>query len=199
MQSYLLRSSNLLFSSIEDYFFNELNVHDFFKKHKKLYLTILNFRLKIRKKHFIVIIDAVNENDRLEYKEEIKAFVNFLEQYDRFRIIASCRSEYYKSRFEVEYMFDTMKNTLGFDKSYMNSDESIESWAFINHISIILTQRVYDLLRKKDVKITLHQLYRKLRQIKMIRNNLDKNDNYSLQGIPKKTRLLLEQLEINIS
>lgn len=76
--------------------------------------------------------------------------------------------KYYKSRFDIEYMFDTMKNTLGFDKAYMHSDESIEGWAFINHISILLTQRVYDLLRKKDMKISLHQLYRKLRQVKKI-------------------------------
>ena len=77
--------------------------------------------------------------------------------------------EYYKSRFEIEYMFDTMKNTLGFDKSYMHSDSSVESWAFINHISIILTQRVYDLLRKKEIKLSLHQFYRKLRQIKKLK------------------------------
>lgn len=104
--------------------------------------------------------------------------------------------KYYKSRFEIEYMFDTMKNTLGFDKTYMHSDESIESWAFINHISILLTQRVYDLLRNKDIKLSLHQLYRKLRQVKMIKNNLDKEEKYNLQGIPKKTRILLEQLNI---
>lgn len=104
--------------------------------------------------------------------------------------------KYYKSRFEIEYMFDTMKNTLGFDKTYMHSDESIESWAFINHISILLTQRVYDLLRKEDSKISLHQLYRKLRQVKVVKNNLDKEEKYELQGIPKKTRTLLEKLKI---
>lgn len=104
--------------------------------------------------------------------------------------------KYYKSRFEIEYMFDTIKNTLGFDKTYMHSDKSIESWAFINHISIILTQRVYDLLRKKDAKISLHQLYRKLRQVKVIRNTLDSNDTYQLQGIPKKTRELMKLLNI---
>lgn len=104
--------------------------------------------------------------------------------------------KYYKSRFEIEYMFDTMKNTLEFDKSYMHSDESLESWAFINHISILLTQRVYDLLRQKELKITLHQLYRKLRQVKTIKSNLDKDDKYELQGIPKATRDILKKLEI---
>ena len=104
--------------------------------------------------------------------------------------------EYYKSRFEIEYMFDTMKNTLNFDKSYMQSDESIESWAFINHISILLTQKVYDLLKEKELKISLHQLYRKLRQVKVIKDVLDKEEKYELQGIPKKTRDLFENLDI---
>ena len=105
--------------------------------------------------------------------------------------------EYYKSRFEIEYMFDTVKNTLGFDKSYMHTDKSIESWAFINHISIMLTQKIYDYLKEKDVNISLHQLFKKLRQVKMITSNLDSSENYELQGIPKKTRDIMTKLDIN--
>ena len=103
---------------------------------------------------------------------------------------------YYSSRAEIEYMFDTLKNTLGYDKSYMRLDETIESWAFINHISILLTQRVYDEINNKELKTTIHEVYRKLRQVKKITNNLDKEESYELQGIPKKTRTLLEKLEI---
>lgn len=104
--------------------------------------------------------------------------------------------EYYKSRFEIEYMFDTVKNTLGFDKTFMHSDKSIESWAFINHISILLTQKIYDYTKEKNVNISLHQLFKKLKQVKKIRNNLDSTDKYELLGIPKKTRELIETLEI---
>lgn len=103
---------------------------------------------------------------------------------------------YYSSRAEIEYMFDTLKNTLGYDKSYMRSDETIESWAFINHVSILLTQKVYDEINIKELKMSINELYRKLRQVKKITNNSDKNDNYELQGIPKKTRNILEKLDI---
>ena len=103
---------------------------------------------------------------------------------------------YYSSRAEIEYMFDTIKNTLGYDKSYMRSDEMIESWAFINHISILLTQKVYDEISNKKLKITIHELYRKLRQVKKVANNLDRNESYKLQVVPKKTREILEKLEI---
>ena len=103
---------------------------------------------------------------------------------------------YYSSRAEIEYMFDTLKNTLGYDKSYMRSDETIESWAFINHVSILLTQKVYDEINIKELKMSINELYRKLRQVKKITNNSDKNNNYELQGIPKKTRNILEKLDI---
>ena len=103
---------------------------------------------------------------------------------------------YYSSRAEVEYMFDTIKNTLGYDKSYMRSDETIESWAFINHISILLTQKVYDEINNRKIKITVHELFRKLRQVKKVTNNLDKDGSYKLQVVPKKTREILEKLEI---
>ena len=106
--------------------------------------------------------------------------------------------EYYSSRAEIEFMFDTIKNTLGYDKSYMHSDEAIESWAFINHISILLTQRAYDKLNDEKIKLSIHELYKKLRQIKVVNNCLDKEDKYELEGIPKKTRLLLQQLNIEL-
>ena len=156
---------------------------------------------------------AIEAVDTTEYIDKINKSIqgynqeNFLVAKKRFGIYAlktnieelSLKNiyEYYKSRFEVEFMFDTIKNTLGFDKSYMHSDNSIEAWAFINHISIMITQKIYDYLKEKDVNISLHQLFKKLRQVKVIINNLDKSENYELQGIPKKTRELLEKIDIS--
>ena len=145
-------------------------------------------------------IDKMSRNvkgfEKEKYQEKKQRFGIYIIRTNIENLNLETIYKYYKSRFEIEYMFDTMKNTLGFDKSYMHSDESIESWAFVNHISIILTQKVYDLLQKKDVKIPLHHLYKKLRQVKVIKNNLEKTEKYELQGIPKKTRDLLSKLEI---
>jgi len=106
--------------------------------------------------------------------------------------------EYYKSRFEIEYMFDTIKNTLEFDKVYMHSDESFESWAFINHISICIATKMYDLLKDKEINISLHSLFKKLRQVVKQRSIIDKNDNFVLQVIPKKTKDILDKLGVNL-
>jgi hypothetical protein len=104
--------------------------------------------------------------------------------------------EYYKSRFEIEYSFDTLKNTLEFDKVYMNSDNSLESWMFINHISITVTQRIYDTLKEKEVTLSLRSAFKKLRQIIKQRSIYDKDETYVSQVIPAKTKKIAEKLGI---
>ena len=104
--------------------------------------------------------------------------------------------EYYKSRFEIEYTFDTLKNTLNFDKVYMHSDGSLESWMFINHISITITQIIYDLLKEKEINLSLHSFFKKLRQIVKQRDIFDKDEKYVLQVVPSKTKKICEKLEI---
>jgi hypothetical protein len=104
--------------------------------------------------------------------------------------------EYYKSRFEIEYLFDTIKNTLEFDKVYMHKDSSLESWAFINHVSILITQKIYDHMSKREINYSFHSTLKKLRQVVKQRNILDVEEIYALQVIPKKTADLLEKLGI---
>ena len=106
--------------------------------------------------------------------------------------------EYYKSRFEIEYLFDTIKNTLEFDKVYMHSDKALESWAFINHISILIAQRLYDYLATHDSPYSFHSTMKRLKQVILQRTIVDTTDNYTLQIIPAKTKALIEKLEINI-
>lgn len=58
--------------------------------------------------------------------------------------------ERYKSRMEVETVFDMYKNLLQADKSYMQSDEAFEAWVFINHVATILYYKVFNLIKSKD-------------------------------------------------
>jgi len=44
--------------------------------------------------------------------------------------------EYLKSRGEIEVMFDTFKNILKADRSYMRTDAGMESWMFINYLAL---------------------------------------------------------------
>jgi transposase len=55
----------------------------------------------------------------------------------------------YKSRGEIETMFNSFKNTLEADKTYMRSDDSINGCMFINHIALMLYYRILNLLKRK--------------------------------------------------
>jgi hypothetical protein len=63
--------------------------------------------------------------------------------------------ELYKVRWEIEQLFDTLRNTLGADESHMHDDTGFEAWTFINHISLIMACRTLSLIREKKKSKTL--------------------------------------------
>lgn len=56
----------------------------------------------------------------------------------------------YKKRMQIEQFFDDYKNLMDFDSSYLQSDAAMEAWLFLNHLSMMMCYRVYDLLRTTD-------------------------------------------------
>ena len=58
--------------------------------------------------------------------------------------------EKYKSRMEVETVFDMYKNLLQADKSYMQSDDVFEAWVFINHLATILYYKIFNIIKEKQ-------------------------------------------------
>jgi transposase len=55
----------------------------------------------------------------------------------------------YKQRMEIETLFDSYKNLLEADSSYMHSDAGFEAWSFINHIATMLYYKIFILLKEK--------------------------------------------------
>ncbi len=104
--------------------------------------------------------------------------------------------EVYKKRQAIEQFFKMYDNELGFSKSYMRTDYSLEGWLFLNHISITMG---IDLINKIDKQqktkdISLRDAITLLKKIKT-----SKIDNkFYINKIPKKTRILLEALDINL-
>jgi len=105
--------------------------------------------------------------------------------------------EYFKSRVGIEQMFDTFKNTLQADRSYMRSDYSFEGWMFINYLSLVYYYKIYQRLVEKellsgyspaDVLLYLS----KYRKVKVSTHWIDLE-------IPKQTRKLIEALNLHIT
>lgn len=104
--------------------------------------------------------------------------------------------ENYKSRNEIEVLFDAYKNILHADKTYMQNDIAIEAWMFINFIAIQWYYITFNLLKKYKLTKTLSplDLMMKLTEIKKI--NI--NDKWYLSETTQKTNDLLKTLKINI-
>ena len=103
----------------------------------------------------------------------------------------------YKTRFEIECLFDFLKNLLGQDRSYMQNEVCLEAWAFVNHLSLMMVYRVYDLLRQYKFlsKVSVEDFLRYLKGVRAI----NWNGQWHTTEVPKKTRDLLEDLNLHMA
>jgi len=103
----------------------------------------------------------------------------------------------YKSRGQVEGMIDTMKNTIGADKSYMQNEQALEAWMFINFIAIHWYYKIYQLLIKHNLtsKYSPMDLIMFLSEIRKVKIN----NSWITAETTKKTGDLLNKLGIHIT
>lgn len=103
----------------------------------------------------------------------------------------------YKERWEIEQSFDFLKNLLEQDKSFMQNEKSLETWAFINHISLMLNYKIYNLLREKKLLSTF-SVADFLSHLKYI-FRVKINDAWYLSETTKKSREFLKTVNIHIT
>jgi len=101
-----------------------------------------------------------------------------------------------KARVEIESLFDTFKNLLHADRSYMRDEAHLQGWMFVNFVSLLLYYKIYKLLinkdlltncSPKDVIIHLSRIYK-----------LNIEGKWVLSEIPKKTRKIIEKLDLTL-
>jgi hypothetical protein len=103
----------------------------------------------------------------------------------------------YKSRTNVESMFDAMKNILDADRTYMQNDAAMEGWMFVNHIALQCYYLIYQqlvahkLLKKYSVTDFLRFTHR-IKKVKI-------NGKWQLAEITKPVQSLLEKLNLDIT
>jgi transposase len=109
----------------------------------------------------------------------------------------------YKNRGEVEQFFDHLKNTLDATASYMQREESLNAWTFINHLSMQIIYKLYMTLKQTPLnkKQTMNHKYaitdviEHLKTIKKIQFNPKET---VIAEIDKNTKILLQKLKIHI-
>lgn len=79
-----------------------VNVLPIFKKLKNneavMFLRIANILLFLKRKYFVIIVDALNENDNDSFIQSIDEFNKYIMGFSRFKVMYSCRKEYYNIR-----------------------------------------------------------------------------------------------------
>jgi transposase len=79
----------------------------------------------------------------------------------------------YKSRMSIEVMFDGMKNVLEADHTYMQDQETLQGWMFVNHITLQWYQQLYVELKSKGIlkRYSVNDYIQLLTDLKKIRIN----------------------------
>lgn len=163
------------------------------KENSKRIVTFLDGRLKVEEEKDFLIRTKDDKDKLSEFYENEKKF-GTITIITGTNLSAQKIFELLKSRTEIEVVFDTFKNTLHADRSYMGDDFSLEGWMFVNFIALLLYYKVYALLMlkdllnncsPKDVILHLSRVYK----VKI-------GDDWVLSEVPKKSRLLIEKLGI---
>jgi transposase len=104
--------------------------------------------------------------------------------------------EMYKLRWEIEQLFDTMRNTLDSDTSNMQDDEGFEAWSFVNHVMLIVACRVLAMVRAKKLskEYSLAGVMDILSRINMVRVG----GEWQMAETTKKTKKMLGELGIGL-
>ena len=155
--------------------------------------------------------DLRNEEEKdyaLRIQKELEGFTDegLLEKQYDFGTIAFCTNiddtpqniySLYKTRGEIEQSFDFLKNLLEQDKTYLQSQYSVETWAFLNQLSLMLVYKIYNKLHEKDLtkKYSVADFLDYLKYIRKVKIN---NVWYTGE-ITKASQTLLDKLDIDIT
>ena len=102
-----------------------------------------------------------------------------------------------KTRSEIETMIDAFKNILEADRTYMRDDFQMEGWMLINFISLLFYYKVYGILMEKRM-LKKHSPKDVLLHLSRI-HKLKINGEWVTSEIPKKSREIVEKLEVPIT
>jgi transposase len=98
----------------------------------------------------------------------------------------------YKSREEIEFAFNLLKNVMEVDRSYLRDNETLSGYLFINFISLYFYYLVLNLLQKKELnsKLSVRDLLLELSKVYVV----ECEDKELISEIPKKANCLIQLL-----
>jgi transposase len=161
-----------------------------------IYLFVDEQMMIKEKRDFIVRVQKEIES----YNQD--EFTNQLAQFGSFSIIANNETKpetlflNYKSRMGIEILFDGIKNILGNDYTYMQNDEALEGWMFINHLALLVHHKIYSLLKEKKLisKYSIRDFIEYLADVKKVKIN----NEWHIEPIIAEQKKLLQKIGVTI-
>ena len=100
----------------------------------------------------------------------------------------------YKTRGDVEQMIDALKNILEADRTYMQNEQALEAWMFVNLIALKWYYTLLNLLKKHELndKFSVKDLLMFLESVKKVKIN----GTWRIAEITKKSAAVLKKLGI---
>ena len=166
------------------------------KHSKKSVYLYLNEEMRIKEEK-----DYLN---RVSEKSKKYSLENFHKKKNQFGILALVTNlkrknaeqiyTIYKSRNEIEVMFDGLKNVLEADKTYMQNKETLQGWMFVNHIALLAHHRLYRLLLEAE-KLKRNSVKSLIYKLALI-NKIKINTQWVDAEVVKGTKKLLAEIGI---
>jgi hypothetical protein len=142
---------------------------------------------------------------RIRTHPEKYSIKDYHERKDRFGTIALFTNltgtqeqiyQTYKGRMAIEVMFDGMKNVMDADHTYMQDEQTLQGWMFVNHLVLQWYQHLYIELKEKELlkKISVNDYIQLLTDVRKVKIN----DAWHLNEFTNQTKKLVAKLNINL-
>jgi hypothetical protein len=110
----------------------------------------------------------------------------------------------YKNRGKIEQFFDHFKNTINASCSHMQRSESLNGWMFVNHISMQVIYRLFQILKttplnKKQMLIHHYSINDAIEHLMTIKKIKFNPGEFVTSEVNKTTKTLLKQMKISIT
>lgn len=184
--------------SFEGYFFFNKR-HIWYKEQiteDKRIILFFDEKLKVDETNSFLSRVEKQHEELSEFHEKEHTFGTISVMVNSDKMTAKEVYEFLKARTNIENVFDTFKNTLDADKTYMQNDEKLQGWMFINFIALKMYYTLYGILLKQNLlnnfspkDLLLH--FSKVHKVKI-------GEKYIISEIPKTTRTLMEKMKIEL-
>jgi len=199
----LKRDCNLI-----DYNMLSESANDYFKYEDRIIWTVV-----YEKNGYIVRLfrdDQLKTQEQKDYLQRIDAntdgytrekFNERLQRFGTFALLSNLKDAKphqiyakYKSRNAIEVMFDGVKTIIKADVSYMQKEETLNGWMFVNHVALQWYYIIYALLVEHQL-LSMYSVSHFITQLKEHRKVLI-GDKWIEEPLLKKTKKMLTKLNI---